>query len=245
MDLVQEIRDDNVVLERLTGQTRALQASKKARKLPDFERIRTGAASVFSGLQKALQISCSEPHRVSMYLRPSVEDAEFDEKDPALSEGHSFRVVLHHELLHPKQKVPRWSIEEAEIKLIETISPVSIATHTVVTATSTSFVRTQSRTVTFEKPKPVLNVTSPVMPQPTLIEIHDLCQSVHSMGTMQCGKCLGYVMAGQYRHGLYSPKVRLIDRTSLLVQSLDGILDKQHGYRLTGADARRLAVPLA
>lgn len=203
-------------------------------------------SSVFGGLQKALQISCSEPHRISMYLRSAVEDPQMDEKaSSSQPEGPSFRVVLHLELVHQKQKVPRWSIEEAEIKLIETISPITVATHTIVTATNTSIVRTQTRTVTFQEPKPAATLVSPVTQGPSLVEIHDLCQSICSMGTMQCGKCLGYMIAGQYRHGLYSPKVRLIDRTSLSVQSLADILDKRQCYKLTGADARRLAVPLA
>lgn len=180
-----------------------------------------------------------------MYLRSAVENPQMDEKASSEPEGPSFRVVLHHELVHPKHKVPRWSIEEAEIKLIETISPIAVATHTIVTATSTSIVRTQSRTVTFKEPKSAATLLSPLPQHSSPVEIHDLCQSICSMGAMQCGKCLGYMIAGQYRHGLYSPKVRLIDRTSLSVQSLAGVLDEQHRYRLTGADARRLAVPLA
>ncbi|CZT19225.1 uncharacterized protein RCC_05071 [Ramularia collo-cygni] len=245
LDLIKEIRDDNVVLERLTGQTRALQACLKSRKLPDFESIRIRASSVFNGLQRALQTSCSEPHRVSMYLKPTVEETYMEEKTSALSEGTSFRIVLHHEVVHPKQKVPRWSIEEAEIKLIETTAPVSVATHTVVTATSTSFVRTQSRMVTFEPPKSIQSTASSTTQIQNITEIHDLCESIHSIGTMQCGSCLGYVLAGQHRHCLYSPTIRLIDHSPLSIQSLAGVLEKQQSYRLTGADARRLAVPLA
>lgn len=241
------------MLERLSGQTRTLQAgNKKSRKLPDFESIRSSASSVFIGLQRALQISCSDPHRVSMYLKPSVEgDAYLDEKTTATPEEQAFRVVLHHEVAHPKQKAARWSIEEAEIKLLGTILPISVATHThtIVTSTtcSTAFVGTQTRTVTFAEPEPPsVPATIPVIhPQHSLTEIHDLCQSIHSMATMQCGKCLGYVMAGRHRHGLYSPKIRLIDRSSLSIESLAGILDQSHRSTLTGADARRLAVPLA
>lgn len=66
---------------------------------------------------------------------------------------------------------------------------------------------------------------------------------------MQCGICLGYLMgvSNQHRHGLFWPKDRLIDPSSLTVSSLANVLQEQgkSTRRLTSGDAHRLAVPLA
>lgn len=245
-----EIREDNVSLERLTAQTRIIDTIKKSRKLPDFEGIRTNASSVFSGLQKALHMSCSEPHKVSVYLGSSVESSRVNEMTAGL-QGHTLRVVLHHELPNSKQKVVRWSVEEADIKLIETTPLISAATDSNTTAAISSLKPAKPRTVKFAEPKPepkaVPGTSSvpPVIKQQSIAEIHDLCRDIADMRTTECGNCLGYMVAGQYRHGLYSPAIRLIDRPSLSIQTLAAILDnKQRSKSLTGADARRLAVPL-
>lgn len=54
-------------------------------------------------------------------------------------------------------------------------------------------------------------------------------------------------VSNQHRHGLYWPKDRLIDPSSLTVSSLASVLQEQgkSTRRLTSADAHRLAVPLA
>lgn len=65
---------------------------------------------------------------------------------------------------------------------------------------------------------------------------------------MQCGICLGYMMGitSSHRHGLYWPKDRLLDPSSLTVSTLADVLEAgKSGPKLTNADAHRLAVPLA
>ncbi|KJY02191.1 hypothetical protein TI39_contig81g00002 [Zymoseptoria brevis] len=252
LDLIREIRDDNVILERLTGQTRELEAGRKLRAVPDFERVRLGSLSVFGCLAKALHVSCSAPHQVNMLLG-STSGVQSKARD---SDGHTFRIVVQHSIGNCKAKSPGWDIAETDIKMVEALQPVPAASSntaainaTLSHATGQSRVALQSRSVRFQSPPRIRPASTPPPASPPLenvLEIQDLCESMDNLITAPCdGGCLGYMIGDQNRHGLFTPKHRLIDQKLFSVGTLTEFLDNQRKRKLTGADARRLALPLA
>jgi hypothetical protein len=241
MDLIQDIKDDNTTLQRLAEQTLALHVSRDSRRMPDFQKIRSGAASVFESLQDALHVSCALTHKASIHLGPIIDPAQGDSSVDALS--LSFRIVLHHEMVNPKQIAPAWSVEEAEIRTVQ--SGPQAGSRALIQHVASSNVRKDKKRVGFQIPGP-----SEQEPPPSLLpaEILDLCESLHSMRSTQCGTCLGY-LAGKStsdRHDIFWPNERLIDSASLSVETFVDLLEKSsHPGQWTNADARRLAVPLA
>jgi hypothetical protein len=72
------------------------------------------------------------------------------------------------------------------------------------------------------------------------------------MSAAQCGFCVGYLTGptgqGPCRHGVYRPNIRLVDGSSLSVETLAKVFNKSSplaGVVWRRADAHRLAVPLA
>jgi hypothetical protein len=244
MDLINEIKDDNTTLHRLSEHTRTLQVSRQYRRVPDFAKIRSSAASIFGSLRKGLQVPCVASHKASIYLGLSADGSDPPSVSPGEDESLLFRVVLHHDVVDCKQKAPAWSVQEAEIRIIEAL-PTDALQASILPSVSPC---------TPEK-CPTVKFTLPTRPDPQLItpkgltEIQDLCGSLHGMLSAKCGICLGYIKAhsSEDRHGLYWPKNRLIDDTPLSVESLTNLLGKStlRKCRWTNADARRLAVPLA
>jgi hypothetical protein len=243
MDLIKDIKDDNTTLHRLSEHTRTLQVGRQFRRVPDFAKIRSGAVSIFGSLRKGLQVSCIASHKASIYLGLSVDGSDPPSVSPGEDDSLLFRVVLHHDAVDCKQKAPAWSVQEAEIKIIEAL-PTDAFHASILPSVS----------LCTPKQRPTVGFTLPTRPGPQLIpqgltEIQDLCESLHGMLSAKCGICLGYIRAhsSENRHGLYWPKKRLIDDTPLSVESLTNLLRRStHPKRKwTNADARRLAVPLA
>jgi hypothetical protein len=162
-----------------------------------------------------------------------------DEAAPA-----SFRVVLHHDLINPKQKTPVWSIEEAEIRMVQ-ILPGGTSRISTQSAVPLTTLGNQSRVGSHPSSLAGVSSQSGLFP----VEIQDLCEKLRSIQSTQCGACLGYLIGGSNndRHGIYWPDKRLLDPTSLSVETMTSILKQSShpGRKLTEADARRLAVPLA
>lgn len=123
LDLIHNIRDDNTHIQRLTEQSQTLLTTRGKRRTPDYDRIRTGASSVFEILQHGLHVSCGAPHKASLYLRPvGQQESRFDIAKREADD--SFRIVLHHDGAKPlsKHQVPPWSFQEAEMRLLDTVS---------------------------------------------------------------------------------------------------------------------------
>ena len=91
MDLVEEIIKDNAALTKLTEQSRALETVRSSRrqKIPDFELIRSYAASAFNTIQRGLCGTCKAPHQASICLNETA-------GSKGATEDMTLRVVLHH-----------------------------------------------------------------------------------------------------------------------------------------------------
>jgi hypothetical protein len=160
----------------------------------------------------------------------------------------SFRIVLHHELALQPQAT--WAIEEAEIRLLDSIIastgpiPAALPAH--------SKPGKGKKVLRFQDPDAAINPTPPIqsMPQKDLEEIIDLCASIQRLRAKQCETCLGYLLDARNarRHGLFWPRQRLVDNSSFDSLSLGTILAEhaqQSGAKLSVADSRRLALSLA
>lgn len=244
MDLIKEIREDNTTLHRLTVQTHTLQVSRRSRHMPDFHKIRSSATSIFEGLQKTLQASCVASHRASIYLGLSTNCSEGSKNSKDEVDSHSFRILLHHDLIHGKQKALAWSIEEAEVRMIDGRGPTPPQLPLLPSPSPGTSQR--KKVVGFQLAESASR--RPALPQ-DMAEIQDLCGSLQDMRLTNCGTCLGYMktVTSEERHGLYWPEERLVDQASPSFETLANILGKSTAprYRWTNADARKLAVPLA
>lgn len=246
MDLITDIRNDSTTLQMLAEQTRSLQIhiGKGLDRMPNFDKIRSSATSVFASLQNALHVSCAASHKASMYLGLSTNHTQAG--DNALDEATlpSFRVALHHDRIAPKQAMLGWSVEEAEIRLLKTV-PSKLTQAPVQLAMSTAVAGNNGRWGV-QSSSAARNTASPSQ-RPA--EIQDLCQKLCSIQSPDCGVCLGYLIdnASNDRHGIFWPDQRLMDSSSLVIDTLDGILEGASRMKRmwTNADARRLAVPLA
>lgn len=254
MDLITNISHDNTRLHRLTEQTKALQSRRTAKRVPDFEKIRAGAATMFNSLKTGLQVSCGAPHKASLCLNSTKTSASNISKTS--EDDQTFRVVLHHDV-GPKARATSWSIEEAEIRMLDSIvaasttgSFLSIQGNSITVAAQGKGKKTvqfqnSSATITVSSSSSTAASAASIIAHP---EIHDLCRSIEAFRAAQCGACLGYMKCQitSRQCELYRPTDRLLDQT-LSVQTLSTILDEKlrSGNRLSQADARRLAVPLA
>lgn len=244
LDLIKDIKDQNTFLDKVSQQSKALETGRSRRRVPSFERARSSASSIFESLRRGLHVSCVTAHKASICLTSSI--PESTRSTPRHSRDTSgiddtFRVVLHHD--HGLTQPPLlWSLEETEIRLLD-----SITTATVVPFISPSVDRPRKKKVGFQDSTP--KITAPPPPAATALEILDLCQSIQTFPTSQCDICLGYMdcMSSKRRHELYHPKQRLLGHAAFSVITLSSILDhKASTYRrISGRDARKLAVPLA
>jgi hypothetical protein len=244
MDLIKDIKDDNSTLHRLSEHTRTLQVSRQYRRVPDFAKIRSSAASIFGSLRKGLQVSCVASHKASIHLGLSADGLDPPSSSPGEDDSLLFRVVLRHDIVGCKQKAPAWSVQEAEIRIIEVVPTDTFQAS--ISPSVSLCTPVQRPTVGFKLPaRPGRQLTIPK----DSTEIQDLCGSLHDMLSAKCGTCFGYIRAhsSEDRHGLYWPKKRLIDDTPLSVESLTNVLRRSTlpRWKWTNADARRLAVPLA
>lgn len=254
--LIESIGNDVSHIRSLTSQSRVLQETNRRRRAPDYESIRKTASSIFEILQHSL--SCGVPHKASIYLKPvSVSVAPKDL-------GNTFRLILHHGSDQSKQAP--WSIQETEMRVLESISSPAITTDAPTAAAGSK----GKQKVRFVEPA-ISTVTSrpqvEKLQHSTVGEIRDLCHryvyqrsrtvlsrltvllSLEKMRAMQCGICLGYLMgvSNQHRHGLYWPHDHLLSPSAFSVSSLANVLQDGNtpGGELTPSNARRLAMALA
>ena len=250
MDLIEEITKDNTALSKLTQQSSALAPTRSSRRrLPNFQKIRACASSMYSTLQKGLAGSCTGSHKASLYMRP-VQNGKYHEKMMAESDFDevSFRIVLHHELALQPQAT--WVIEEAEIRLLD--SMIASTGQVPAALPAQSKPGKGKKILRFQDPDAAINPTPPTqsMPQKDLEEIIDLCASIQRLRTMRCDTCLGYLLDARNasRHGLFWPRKRLVDNSAFDSLSLGAILTghAQHpNVNISVADSRRLALALA
>jgi hypothetical protein len=250
MDLIDEITKDNTALSKLTEQSTALAPTRTSRKrLPNFQKIRTCASSMYSTLQKGLGGTCDGSHKASLYMKP-VENEKNSATNIYAKAGDevAFRVVLHHELKVQSQAT--WAIEEAEIRLLDSIM-ASAAQLPVAIPTPSNLSKGQ-KMLRFQDSDPSMKaaISAPASTQKDLEEIIDLCASIQRLQAMQCEMCLGYLRDAQdaRRHGLFWPRKRLVDKSSYDSLSLGAVLADQaqsSGVKLSVADSRRLAPSLA
>ena len=252
MDLVLEISKDNTSLAKLTEQCAALDLARASRsRLPNFDRVQAYASSIFSTLEKGLRGNCKASHRASLYMINMGNETGSTRIPSSINDDNAtFRVVLRHNFTLQQQSTPQWMIEEAEVKMMDSIAttiqqPPSLAT--------LPGQRDKGKKITrFQEPKepsPAVQNSS-IQQQQNVEEIIDLCASIQRFRAVQCGICLGYMLDAQNarRHGLYWPSNRLVDTTSFDSLSLGEILaeqGKRQDLRLSIADSRRLAPMLA
>jgi len=212
-----------------------------------MDMVRTNATNVFASLQKALLFSCQSSHMASLYISHRSQQHQ-DPKPSEREESATFRIVLQHTPI-AGHTLP-WHCDETEIRLsdLTTKSSGTKPTKTVVTSR-----------VRFADPN--VNLTAGTCPttnsgkapnvlQPTAIapDIQDLCDSILSLQSRECGVCLGYLVNAlpSARFGLFRPQAPIVDKDSSSTLSLRDILENKPGMpRLSLASRQRLAASLA
>lgn len=123
MDLVDEISRDNGALSRLTEQSSALETARTSRKRrPNFDKIRVHASSMFNTLQQGLRGSCKASHKASLYMKPMENESDLSNGSMSSeTDVVTFRVVLYHDYPVKTQTAPCWIVEEAEVRLLESM----------------------------------------------------------------------------------------------------------------------------
>ena len=256
MDLVEGISRDNAALDKLTNQCSALEPARRSRtRIPNFERIRGNACSVFDTLQKGVPGTCKESHVVSLYMNAVENESELESNE--LLDGSdelTFRIVLYHESIAPSAITLPWDFGEAEVRFLDSMTASSGSRDTAETQSKPTRVK---RAIRFQDPDPAPCAQQDLatqyqqqQQQQAVEEIRDLCASIEQLRAVQCGVCLGYLrdVASPRRHGLFWPKKPLMDRGPLKKVSLRAVLaarDTQHGTKLSLGDGRRLALSLA
>ena len=188
MDLMEEIKKDNTALSKLTDQSAALAPMRKSNKrLPNFKKIRTCAASMYSTLQKGIGGTCSGSHMASLYMKPV--ESDNDESMTASGQDEvAFRVVLHHEFKMQQQAT--WAMEEADIRLLDSATAsTSLKAAEVPLRPSTTSAK---KTLRFQEPEATTKaISTSITLQKDLEEIIDLCASIQRLRAIQCETCLG------------------------------------------------------
>lgn len=249
LDLIKDIKDQNTFLDKLGRQSKTLQHVRSVKRIPNFERVRSSATNVFESLRRGLYVSCAAAHRASICLTASVlESSKPDvQQSREASSDNKFRIVLHHDHAVRQPPLP-WSLEETEIRPLDdtTVTTVTPAAkpHVVVSGNK------GKKKVGFQQVTITPSIMTPPAPTAsTAPEIQDLCQSIHTFATSQCGICLGYMecLLSKSRHELYHPRQRLLGQAAFSVTTLSSVLDHNAStYRkISARDARKLAVPLA
>lgn len=180
MGLIEGISKDNASLCQMAQLNSMLAPTRTRRKRPVMELVRTNAANVFASLQKALLYSCQSSHTASLYINHSNQQRE----DPKFSEGKksdTFRIVLQHSPITGRSL--QWHCNESEIRA-SNLAPQSSGikpTKTVLT----SRVRFADP-MTGSGNAPTTSQVANHVP-----EIQDLCSSILSLQSRECGVCLG------------------------------------------------------
>jgi hypothetical protein len=245
MGLIEGISKDNASLCQMAQLSSMLAPMRTRRKRPVMESVRTNAANVFTSLQKTLLYSCQSSHVASLYI----DNGSQQRKDPKASEdkeSDTFRIVLQHTPTPGHQL--QWRCNESEIRLSNLAfkSSDTKPTKTVITnkvrfadpnvKTSTCLTTSSGETSTTPQPATIVS------------EIQDLCGSILSLQSRECGVCLGYLANAlpSIRLGLFHPQAPIIDRDSFSMLSLRDILNKKQGApHLSIASRQRLAASLA
>jgi hypothetical protein len=190
MGLIEGISKDNASLCQMAQLSSMLAPMRTRRKRPVLELVRTNAANVFVSLQKALLYSCQSSHMASLYINNGSQQQR-DPKSPEGKESDTFRIVLQHSPItgDPLQ----WHCNESEIRASDLAlkTPGTKPTKTVVT----SRVRFADPNVkTFTRPTTSSGNTSTTSQPASIVpEIQDLCSSILSLQSRECGVCLGYL----------------------------------------------------
>jgi hypothetical protein len=245
MGLIEGISKDNASLCQMAQLSSMLAPTRIRRKRPVMELVRTNATNVFTSLQKALLYSCQSSHMASLYINNGSQQ-QAGPKSPGGKESDTFRIVLQHSPItgDPLQ----WHCNESEIRASDLApkTPGTKITKTVVT----SRVRFADPNVNmFTCPTTSSGNTSTTSQPANIVpEIQDLCSSILSLQSRECGVCLGYLANAlpTTRLGLFRPQAPIIDKDSFSMLSLRDILDKKQGApHLSIASRQRLAASLA
>jgi hypothetical protein len=186
--------------------------------MPNFSKIRASATSVFESLKDSLHVSCVVSHKASIYLGFDAGHTHVPRDVASEATAHSFRVVLHHDVVNTEQIGLPWSLEEAEIKLIQATTKVTLRPQCTMQPPSLSASPRTTKSVGFQLPD---TAASPPQSVPAPVEIQDLCVQLRNIRSINCGACLGYLTGrtDDDRHGIFWPDNRLIDTQSLSIDT--------------------------
>lgn len=230
--LVSKLQKQNTALSKLTTQTLALEPSRSARQLPDFELIRNYVTSIYKMLCSGLQCACRESHIISLRLEGIKCCFSAVELPP-------FRVVFSYSAnASPPDQTPL-IIGTVDIRPMDNESQKSLPVRTrPVKRVSFQAVQAPVSTTT--------NAQKPTNP-PGSVQVKDLCHAMRHFKDNPIEKCMGFLedSAASQKLGLYQPDTTLHSHNihqpplSSLNEILTGSRRVYSGYR------RRLAVLLS
>jgi hypothetical protein len=246
-DLLDQIRQDNSTLIRLTKQSLALEPIRKSRShpFPNFKVVRECAKSFYAILCCGWRCNCREAHTVSLRLEPRINDTSVSIEDgEILLQKNPFRVVFTYTHTTSSLESAPWLQEEADVRLIdEQLRPSRPSDSVADLKQSKREVRFQDHAM--EAVRTVLNA------QTGVTTIQDLCKAVAMLRQPQRDMCLKILVDDYSRrnHGIliYRLEASVSKPKPWTIVSLENILSQkdQLNRPFTRSDRLHLAVTLA
>ena len=244
-ELLGRLRRANQTLDRLTNQTRYLEAHRLTRRAaPNFRVVKERADKFYSALRAGWICPCQAHHTVSLRLEARMEDVSSDDDDD--DDWHSrtmqdpFHVLFHYDTNDPaqaSQMIGSWSWEEADVRVEhERGSPANEAKRNAIPTKSVRFAKNDMKDA----------VQAALEVHPNMRPIQDLCVAISELREPQrdvCFSLLANEIAKQkYGVRIYPTKQKPSDTDAWSVSSLRTVLDDSSFAR---RDRLRLAVTLA
>ncbi|KAL1613934.1 hypothetical protein SLS54_010144 [Diplodia seriata] len=174
-DLISTVKKYGAALRELTNQSIVLEPSRSARRLPDFELIRSYATSIYSTFCTALQCNCQTTHVLHLRL-------EHLKNCCSVFDLPSFRVVLQYSSSMTLHSQAPWSIEALDIRYNHEEAHRSALPEKP---------RTGKRGVRFS-PAPSANPAQ-IPPIPTPFRVKQICGAIHGLKKTCMGDYIGFM----------------------------------------------------
>ncbi|KAL1638680.1 hypothetical protein SLS58_008712 [Diplodia intermedia] len=174
-DLVSTVRKHGAALRELTNQSIVLEPRRSARRLPDFDLIRSYAASIYTTFCTALQCNCQTTHVLHLRL-------ENLKNCCSILDLPCFRVVLQYSSSMTLHSQAPWRIEALDIRYNHGEAHRSALPEKP---------RMGKRGVRFS-PAPSANPAQ-IAPVPTPLRVKQICGAIHGLKKTCMGDYIGFI----------------------------------------------------
>jgi hypothetical protein len=212
---MKRVDKDNGILANLTHQSLRLEPARQRRTtrgVPEFDRIRSQAESLYRVLKKNLCCSCNNSHHANLRL-----EARISPDNPDVGNKLRFRMVFSFDTTDPAGSQVLWKLRETEIETLEIQEQIDALTKGLPLPSPFPSPGIK-KGVTWAVEPPGTPSPPPPYLEPTTTQINDLCLAFQDYtGT---DGCLGYILdEKRMRHHIY-PISSPMDQTSRMATSL-------------------------